>query len=256
MQLEIAAEEGLGGEIQVEGDLLDRVHGRRQLRFGLQDDIVLDPPDGGFPAGVLDQRGHIFGGHIHLVGIITHLAVLAAVVFHQLQEPHHHLALPVLRVIFRGSRMGDPAHYQEKQVHERAERFLLVGARVLHQIVQQVEIGAEGGRRLLVQLVEGIALHARVEQVGVAESDAGQEVVRQEKEGPFEVFADLVGFNDLGGQHDQEGVSPEAERAQVDGAGTAALVAAVLLAHILYFQHQHQPLVIILTLLQGMVLQQ
>ena len=91
--------------------------------------------------------------------------------------------------------------------------------------MQQVEIGAEGGRRLLIQLVEGIALHARVEQVGIAKSDAGQEVVRQEKEGRFEVFADLVGFNDLGRQHDQEGVSLKTERVQVDGAGAAALVA-------------------------------
>ena len=178
MQLEIAAEEGLGGEIQVEGDLLDRVHGRRQLRFGLQDDVFFDPPEGGFPAGILDQGGHVLGGHVQRVGIKTHVAVFAAVALHELQKPHHDLALPLLRIILCGSRAGDPADHQEKQVHERAERLLLVGARVLHDMVQQVEIGAEGGCRLLLQLVDGIALQARVEQVGVAEPDAGQEMLR------------------------------------------------------------------------------
>ena len=40
---EIAPKDGLRGEIQVKGNLLNRIHGGGQLRLGIQNHIVLDP---------------------------------------------------------------------------------------------------------------------------------------------------------------------------------------------------------------------
>jgi hypothetical protein len=73
-------------------------------------------------------------------------------------------------------------------------------------------------------LVNGVHLHIPEEKIGVSYVDAGQEALRQDQEGGFEVLVYLLGYRNLGGKRYQERILLKMDGTQVDGSITVALV--------------------------------
>ena len=71
MLFEVLSEEGLGGEIEFVGHLLDAEAGVFEERFGLEDDVFVDPLGGGSSGESAHERGHVFRCDVHAFGIET-----------------------------------------------------------------------------------------------------------------------------------------------------------------------------------------
>ena len=78
MLLEVFAEERLGREIEMVGDLLNTHAGVFEQRLGFQNHRFVDPARGGFAAHLLDHGREIFRRDIELLGVRVCCTVAAA----------------------------------------------------------------------------------------------------------------------------------------------------------------------------------
>jgi len=88
MLLEVFSKEALVGEAEVVGDLLDALRGVFQQVAELKRHVGVDPLVGRLVADLLDDLGEILRGDAQLQGVPPHAALLAEVLFHELDELH------------------------------------------------------------------------------------------------------------------------------------------------------------------------